>query len=102
MNRALAVHRGELIAWLDGDDVMLPGKLERQVAALDADPSAAGCSHDAEVFDSDSGRTIGRFSQMIQRFSVAQWRNRAVVRPDLQDAPLRDDDPLVVVPSRRL
>ncbi|MGO8906773.1 MAG: glycosyltransferase family 2 protein [Solirubrobacteraceae bacterium] len=64
LNRALAVHRGELIAWLDGDDVMLPGKLERQVAALDSDPSAAGCSHDAEVFDSDSGRTIGRFSQI--------------------------------------
>ena len=64
LNRALAVRRGELIAWLDGDDVMLPGKLERQVAALDSDRSAAGCSHDAEVFDSDSGRTIGRFSQI--------------------------------------
>ncbi len=63
LNRALAVRRGELIAWLDGDDVMLPGKLERQVAALDSDRSAAGCSHDAEMFDSDSGRTIGRFSR---------------------------------------
>jgi glycosyltransferase involved in cell wall biosynthesis len=64
LNRALAVRRGELIAWLDGDDVMLPGKLERQVAALDSDRDAAGCSHDAEVFDSDSGRAIGRFSQI--------------------------------------
>jgi glycosyltransferase involved in cell wall biosynthesis len=64
LNRALAVRRGELIAWLDGDDVMLPGKLERQVAALDADPQAAGCSHDAEMFDSDSGAVIGRFSQV--------------------------------------
>ena len=64
LNRALAVRRGELIAWLDGDDVMLPGKLERQVAALDSDHGAAGCTHDAEVFDSDSGRTIGRFSQI--------------------------------------
>ncbi len=64
LNRALAVRRGELIAWLDGDDVMLPGKLERQVAALDANPDAAGCSHDAEVFDSDSGHTIGCFSQL--------------------------------------
>ena len=64
LNRALAVRRGELIAWLDGDDVMLPGKLERQVAALDGAPQAAGCTHDAEVFDSDSGRTLGRFSQI--------------------------------------
>ncbi len=55
LNRALAVRRGELIAWLDGDDVMLPGKLERQVGALDSDRQAAGCAHDAEIFDSDSG-----------------------------------------------
>jgi glycosyltransferase involved in cell wall biosynthesis len=65
LNRALAIRRGELIAWLDGDDVMLAGKLERQVQALDADPRAAGCTHDAEIFDSDSGRTIGRFSQVM-------------------------------------
>jgi glycosyltransferase involved in cell wall biosynthesis len=65
LNRALALRRGELIAWLDGDDVMLPGKLERQVAALDANPAAAGCSHDAEIFESDSGRTIGRFSDAM-------------------------------------
>lgn len=64
LNRALSVRRGELIAWLDGDDVMLPGKLERQVATLDSDRNTAGCSHDAEVFDSDSGRTIGRFSRI--------------------------------------
>jgi glycosyltransferase involved in cell wall biosynthesis len=62
LNRALAIRRGELIAWLDGDDVMLPQKLERQVRALDADPEAVGCSHDAEMFESDSGRVIGRFS----------------------------------------
>jgi glycosyltransferase involved in cell wall biosynthesis len=64
LNRALAIRRGELIAWLDGDDVMLSDKLERQVAALDSDRDAAGCSHDAEMFDSDSGRVIGRFSRV--------------------------------------
>jgi len=62
LNRALAIRRGQLISWLDGDDVMLPGKLARQVAVLDAHPDAAGCSHDADVFDSDSGRPLGRFS----------------------------------------
>jgi glycosyltransferase involved in cell wall biosynthesis len=64
LNRALEVRRGELIAWLDGDDVMLPGKLERQVKTLDADREAAGCSHDAEMFDSDSGSVLGRFSRV--------------------------------------
>jgi hypothetical protein len=43
---------------------MLPDKLESQVAALDANRDAAGCCHDAEMFDSDSGRVIGRFSRV--------------------------------------
>jgi glycosyltransferase involved in cell wall biosynthesis len=64
LNRALAVRRGELIAWLDGDDTMLPEKLARQVAALDANPQAAGCSHDAEIFQSEDGHVIGRFSRV--------------------------------------
>jgi glycosyltransferase involved in cell wall biosynthesis len=64
LNRALAVRQGEFIAWLDGDDVMLTDKLERQVAVLDANRDAAGCSHDAEMFDSHSGCVIGRFSQV--------------------------------------
>jgi glycosyltransferase involved in cell wall biosynthesis len=63
-NRALDAHTGEYIAWLGGDDVMLPGKLSRQVAALQARPDAIGCCHDAEVFDSDSGRTYGRFTEV--------------------------------------
>jgi glycosyltransferase involved in cell wall biosynthesis len=62
LNRALAIRRGELIAWLDGDDVMLGEKLARQVATLDANPDAAGCSHDAEMFQSEDGSVIGRFS----------------------------------------
>jgi glycosyltransferase involved in cell wall biosynthesis len=63
-NRALHAHTGEYIAWLGGDDVMLPGKLSRQVAALEACPDAIGCCHDAEVFDSDSGRTYGLFTEV--------------------------------------
>jgi glycosyltransferase involved in cell wall biosynthesis len=63
-NRALDAHTGEYIAWLGGDDVMLPGKLGRQVAALRATPDAIGCCHDADVFDSDSGRSYGRFSEV--------------------------------------
>jgi glycosyltransferase involved in cell wall biosynthesis len=63
-NRALAAHSGELVAWLGGDDVMLPGKLSRQVVALQAHPDAVGCCHDAEVFDSDTGRIYGRFTEV--------------------------------------
>ncbi len=40
--RNLGIHhsRGELIAFLDADDVWLPRKLERQVAILDSQPEA--------------------------------------------------------------
>ena len=37
-NRALEEARGELIAWLDSDDLYAPIKLEKQVAYLDAHP----------------------------------------------------------------
>jgi glycosyltransferase involved in cell wall biosynthesis len=63
-NRALDAHTGEYIAWLGGDDVMLPGKLSRQVALLEARPDVMGCCHDAEVFDSDSGTPYGRFTEV--------------------------------------
>jgi len=63
-NRALQAHTGEYIAWLGGDDLMLPGKLSRQVAALQARPDAIGCCHDAEVFDSASGKPYGRFTEV--------------------------------------
>jgi glycosyltransferase involved in cell wall biosynthesis len=63
-NRALDAHTGTYIAWLGGDDVMLPGKLSRQVAVLEVRRDVFGCCHDAEVFDSASGRTYGRFTEV--------------------------------------
>lgn len=63
-NRALDAHTGKYIAWLGGDDVMLPGKLSRQVALLEARSDVIGCCHDADVFDSASGRSYGRFTEI--------------------------------------
>ena len=40
-NAGLAVATGELVAFLDQDDVWLPSKLERQAAALAGDPETA-------------------------------------------------------------
>ena len=41
-NRGLDLARGELIAFLDGDDLCVPERLERQVAYLDAHPEIHG------------------------------------------------------------
>lgn len=40
-NLGVRAARGEMIAFLDADDVYLPGKLERQAALLDSHPEAA-------------------------------------------------------------
>jgi len=63
-NRALDAHTGDYIAWLGGDDVMLPGKLSRQVELLEGRSDVIGCCHDADVFDSASGHSYGRFTEV--------------------------------------
>jgi glycosyltransferase involved in cell wall biosynthesis len=42
-NRGVALGSGHLVAFLDADDRWLPEKLDRQVAALSADPAAGLC-----------------------------------------------------------
>ncbi|MEP7335013.1 MAG: glycosyltransferase [Actinomycetota bacterium] len=59
-NDALGLARGELIAWLDHDDVWLTDKLERQVAALDADAGAVLAFSQYETFDDGTGETLFR------------------------------------------
>ena len=58
-NRALDAHTGDYVAWLGGDDVMLPGKLSRQIAAharLTLRPSAVAMTLRSST-RSQAGRT---------------------------------------------
>jgi glycosyltransferase involved in cell wall biosynthesis len=55
VNRALRACKGEFIAFQGGDDVLLPGKIEKQVAWFSQKDSRVLCGHDVEVFDSESG-----------------------------------------------
>ncbi|CAN5923525.1 hypothetical protein BH11GEM2_BH11GEM2_30790 [soil metagenome] len=55
--------RGEYLAYLDGDDLMYPGKLARQVAFLDENPGVAMCFHNLDVFEWPSGEMLGRFTR---------------------------------------
>jgi glycosyltransferase involved in cell wall biosynthesis len=57
-NDALDLAHGELIGWLDHDDVWLPDKLERQVGALAADPDVALAFSQYETFDGRTGETL--------------------------------------------
>jgi glycosyltransferase involved in cell wall biosynthesis len=64
INRAMALRTGELTAWLDGDDLMLPQKIEKQVALLQNHPQATGCYHDMDVLESETGQILGRMSEV--------------------------------------
>lgn len=50
---------GKYISWMAGDDLMLPGKLSKQVAFLERNADCAICYHDLDVFDSATGRSLG-------------------------------------------
>lgn len=54
---------GQYIAYLDGDDLALPGKFQAQVDYLDANPECAIVYHESEMFDSDTNRRIGFYSK---------------------------------------
>ena len=64
LNRGLAARTGEFIAWLGGDDIMFPEKIEKQVALLRRRPDVIGCCHDAIVFQSEDMKELGLFSEL--------------------------------------
>lgn len=61
--RLLAKARGEYIAYMDGDDIAYPGKLEAMTAYLDTHPGCSIVYHEAEVFDHDSGQALYLYSR---------------------------------------
>jgi glycosyltransferase involved in cell wall biosynthesis len=54
-NAGIAGSRGELVAFLDDDDEWMPGKLERQVSLLDAEPDAGLVFSRVERFGDEHG-----------------------------------------------
>jgi glycosyltransferase involved in cell wall biosynthesis len=72
--------RGEFVQYLDSDDVLLPGKFERQVAALRTDPDAGVCygmtryvAVAGDGTDRPWRRTGERIEAMFPSFLVERW-----------------------------
>jgi glycosyltransferase involved in cell wall biosynthesis len=88
-NTGMQAAQGEYLAWLGGDDIMLPGKIARQVAVLDADQAASGCYHDAEVFSWPGNETLGLFSRLYggRAFSLTRVDAAAMLDPRVQMLP---------------
>ncbi len=51
LNRCLAVSEGEFVARMDGDDVCVPHRFEKELAVLESDPSLALVSCNMDFFD---------------------------------------------------
>lgn len=62
-NLAIAMARGEFIAFLDADDVWAPNKLSLQVAAFERNPGAAFVYTDQRDFWPDHERRVTLFQQ---------------------------------------
>jgi glycosyltransferase involved in cell wall biosynthesis len=61
-NRALKACRGDYVAFMGGDDVLLPGKISKQVEWFEKDSKRVLCYHDIEVFDSSDNKTLYQWS----------------------------------------
>ena len=74
-NQLLEEARAELIAWMDSDDLSLPDRLERQVAALDGDQSLVCVGTNIQLVD-PQGRGLGveTYPQDDQAVRAAQMR----------------------------
>lgn len=57
---------GKYIAWMGGDDLMLPGKMLKQVEFMELNPSCSICYHNLDVFDSDSNKTLFFFNETLK------------------------------------
>lgn len=69
MKTLLSHAKGEYIAYVDGDDLAYPGKLQTQVDYLDANPECGMVFHESNVFDSDTGKTIKHYTRDYYNFS---------------------------------
>lgn len=54
---------GTYVAWMGGDDLMLPNKLSKQVAYMEANPICTISYHNLEVFDSDTNENLYYFNK---------------------------------------
>jgi hypothetical protein len=67
LNRGLREARGEIVARLDADDWCRADRLERQVAALDAEPQVAVVGSWATIVDGEGG-VVGFARQPIRNY----------------------------------
>jgi glycosyltransferase involved in cell wall biosynthesis len=69
LNRGLALARGKYIARMDADDIALPERLEKQLAAFKQDPDLVLLGTDIELISED-GLKLGRGNRPISHKDI--------------------------------
>ena len=91
LNLGLRHARGEYFAWLDADDVWLPGKLAQQVVLLRRFPDVAMAFGRTQFWYSWTGRPQDRWSDVVPSLGVR--RNSAIEPPQMLERILRGSAP---------
>ena len=84
--------RGRYVAFLDADDVWLPGKLEAQVAILEAHPEAAMAYNRTQFWYSWTGDVEDRRRDYMERLGVPP--DTLITPPTLLSLILREESPV--------
>ncbi len=69
MKRLLSLTSGEYIAYIDGDDIALPGKLQIQADYLDKNEDCTIVYHESDVFDSETNNTLWTYTKDYYNYS---------------------------------
>lgn len=69
MKNLLSEASGQYIAYLDGDDIALSGKLQQQVDYLDSHPQCRIVYHESDMFDSKTGDAIKFYSRDFYNYN---------------------------------
>lgn len=75
MTTLLEAARGQYIAYLDGDDIALPTKLQKQVDHLEQHQDCQMVYHESDMFDSLTGKTIKLYSKEFYNWSYIPARS---------------------------
>ena len=63
---------GKYIAWLGGDDLMLPTKIQKQVSFLENNPTYNIVYHNLDVFDSNTGKHLYNYNNPKDKYTGDQ------------------------------
>ncbi|WP_339898201.1 glycosyltransferase family A protein [Paraglaciecola polaris] len=75
MSTLLESATGEYVAYLDGDDIALPAKLQKQVDYLDHHQDCHMVYHESDMFDSKTNTTIKFYSKEFYNWSYIPQRS---------------------------